>query len=67
MMEKISLPIPETHGFDMYDGKVLVFALKMGVSECGLWRRLILKQRLFTDWGVSGRWEAEDDTDTLNE
>ena len=25
-MEKISLPIPETHGFDMYDGKVLVFA-----------------------------------------
>lgn len=26
MMEKISLPIPETHGFDMYDGKVLVFS-----------------------------------------
>ena len=25
MMEKISLPIPEMHGFDMYDGKVLVF------------------------------------------
>lgn len=25
MMEKISLPIPETHGFDQYDGKVLVF------------------------------------------
>lgn len=25
-MEKISLPIPETHGFDMYDGKVLVFS-----------------------------------------
>lgn len=25
-MEKISLPIPERHGFDMYDGKVLVFA-----------------------------------------
>lgn len=25
MMEKISLPIPETHGFDVYDGKVLVF------------------------------------------
>lgn len=25
MMEKISLPIPETHGFDLYDGKVLVF------------------------------------------
>ena len=30
MMEKISLPIPETHGFDMYDGKVLVFAPKEG-------------------------------------
>lgn len=29
-MEKISLPIPETHGFDMYDGKVLVFARKAG-------------------------------------
>ncbi|MFA6032845.1 MAG: hypothetical protein WC889_08110 [Myxococcota bacterium] len=25
-MEKVSLPIPETHGFDMYDGKVLVFS-----------------------------------------
>jgi len=25
MMEKISLPMPETHGFDIYDGKVLVF------------------------------------------
>lgn len=25
MMEKISLPIPETHGFDLYDGKVLIF------------------------------------------
>lgn len=25
MMEKISLPIPETHGYDIYDGKVLVF------------------------------------------
>ena len=25
MMEKISLPIPETHGFDIYDGKILVF------------------------------------------
>ncbi|MGP8713266.1 hypothetical protein ACT01C_14445, partial [Pseudomonas aeruginosa] len=25
MMEKISLPIPETHGFDIYDGKVLLF------------------------------------------
>ena len=25
MMEKISLPIPETHGFDIYDGKVLIF------------------------------------------
>jgi hypothetical protein len=29
-MEKISLPIPETHGFDMYDGKVLVFSPKDG-------------------------------------
>ena len=25
MMEKMSLPIPETHGFDIYDGKILVF------------------------------------------
>jgi hypothetical protein len=25
LMEKISLPIPETHGFDIYDGKILVF------------------------------------------
>src|SRR5690606_24723782 len=25
MMEKISLPIPEAHGFDIYDGKVLLF------------------------------------------
>lgn len=25
LMEKITLPIPETHGFDLYDGKVLVF------------------------------------------
>lgn len=25
MMEKISLPMPETHGFDIYDGKVLIF------------------------------------------
>lgn len=25
LMEKISLPMPETHGFDIYDGKVLVF------------------------------------------
>lgn len=25
MMEKITLPIPEDYGFDMYDGKVLVF------------------------------------------
>jgi len=25
-MEKISLPIPETHGFDMYDGKVIIFS-----------------------------------------
>lgn len=24
-MEKISLPIPETHGFGVYDGKILVF------------------------------------------
>lgn len=24
-MEKITLPIPETHGFDQYDGKVLLF------------------------------------------
>lgn len=24
-MEKITLPIPEAHGFDIYDGKVLVF------------------------------------------
>jgi hypothetical protein len=31
LMEKISLPIPETHGFDIYDGKVLVFAPKNGV------------------------------------
>src|SRR5262249_31087102 len=30
MMEKISLPIPETHGFDMYDGKVLVFSAQNG-------------------------------------
>lgn len=30
MMEKISLPIPETHGFDMYDGKVLVFSPQDG-------------------------------------
>lgn len=29
-MEKISLPIPETHGFDMYDGKVLVFSPEDG-------------------------------------
>ena len=26
-MEKITLPIPETHGFDIYDGKILVFQL----------------------------------------
>jgi len=25
LMEKITLPIPEAHGFDLYDGKVLVF------------------------------------------
>lgn len=30
MMEKISLPIPEKHGFDMYDGKVLVFSPEGG-------------------------------------
>ena len=30
MMEKISLPMPEQHGFDMYDGKVLVFSLSNG-------------------------------------
>lgn len=30
MMEKISLPIPETHGFDIYDGKVLVFQRSSG-------------------------------------
>lgn len=30
MMEKISLPIPETHGFDIYDGKVLVFQRSEG-------------------------------------
>lgn len=30
MMEKISLPIPETHGFDIYDGKVLMFQRAKG-------------------------------------
>ena len=30
-MEKITLPIPETHGFDIYDGKVLVFR-RLGAS-----------------------------------
>lgn len=30
MMEKISLPIPETHGFDIYDGKILVFQRAAG-------------------------------------
>lgn len=30
MMEKISLPIPETHGFDIYDGKILVFQRAKG-------------------------------------
>jgi hypothetical protein len=30
MMEKISLPVPETHGFSMYDGKVLVFSPQSG-------------------------------------
>jgi hypothetical protein len=29
-MEKISLPMPEQHGFDMYDGKVLVFSPEDG-------------------------------------
>lgn len=29
-MEKISLPMPEKHGFDMYDGKVLVFSQEDG-------------------------------------
>jgi len=33
MMEKISLPIPETHGFDIYDGKVLVFQRTDGRFE----------------------------------
>lgn len=30
MMEKITLPVPETHGLDMYDGKVLVFSAQVG-------------------------------------
>ena len=30
MMEKITLPVPETHGLDMYDGKVLVFSAEGG-------------------------------------
>jgi hypothetical protein len=30
MMEKITLPIPETHGFDVYDGKILVFSPQNG-------------------------------------
>lgn len=29
-MEKITLPIPESHGFDLYDGKVLVFRRSEG-------------------------------------
>lgn len=29
-MEKISLPTPDGHGFDMYDGKVLVFSRENG-------------------------------------
>lgn len=29
-MEKVSLPIPETHGFDIYDGKVLIFHTEGG-------------------------------------
>lgn len=33
MMEKISLPIPETHGFDIYDGKVLLFKKLDGAFE----------------------------------
>lgn len=30
MMEKVTLPIPETHGFDIYDGKILVFQQTQG-------------------------------------
>lgn len=30
MMEKITLPIPETHGFDVYDGKIIVFSPRNG-------------------------------------
>ena len=30
MMEKITLPVPETHGLEMYDGKVLVFSAEVG-------------------------------------
>ena len=30
MMEKITLPHPETHGLDMYEGKILVFAKHEG-------------------------------------
>lgn len=32
-MEKITLPIPETHGFDIYDGKILVFQEKENCHE----------------------------------
>lgn len=35
LMEKISLPIPETHGFDLYDGKVLVF--ERGNGKFKMW------------------------------
>lgn|GEM_PF-968351 len=37
MMEKISLPIPERHGFDIYDGKILVFER---AGDCFLIRAL---------------------------
>ena len=30
LMEKITLPVPETHGLDTYDGKVLVFEAEKG-------------------------------------
>ncbi len=44
MMEKISLPIPETHGFEMYDGKVLVFS-----PDNGRFRMRALVARMFPD------------------
>lgn len=31
MMEKMSLPIPENHGFDIYDGKILLFHRVNGI------------------------------------